>query len=149
MAMNKAFVRESDSTEVLCPSCGGVGIEALRAAVEAHVPAEARRGLAATAFFCSTPSCPVAYFDAFEASVPAASLVRAVPPKDPAAPLCGCFGLTHEDVEADVEEGTPRRIRELLAKSKSPEARCEVASPTGRCCLPEVQKAYFKLRGGA
>ena len=144
--MNKAFVRESDSTEVLCPRCGGIGDEVPRVTVEAQVPAEARRGLAATAFFCPTPNCPVAYFDAFEATVLADSLVRPVHPKDPAAPLCGCFGLTLDDVQADVEEGVPRRIRELLAKSKSPEAHCETASPTGRCCLPEVQRAYFKLR---
>ncbi len=144
--MNKAFVRESDSTEVLCPRCGGMGIEVPRVTVEAQVPPEARRGLAATAFFCPTPSCPVAYFDAFEATVLAESLVRPVHPKDPAAPLCGCFGLTLEDVQDDVDEGVPTRIRELLAKSKSHAARCETASPTGRCCLPEVQRAYFKLR---
>ena len=144
--MNKAFVRESDSTEVLCPRCGGIGIEVPRVTIEAQVPPEARRGLAATAFFCPTPNCPVAYFDAFEATVLADSLVRPVYPKDPAAPLCGCFELTLEDVRDDVDEGVPRRIRELLAKSKSPDAHCETASPTGRCCLPEVQRAYFKLR---
>ena len=144
--MNKAFVRESDSTEVLCPRCGGIGDEVPRVTVESQVLAEARRGLAATAFFCPTPSCPVAYFDAFEATVLADSLVRPVHPKDPAAPLCGCFGLTLNDVRDDVEEGAPRRIRELLAKSKLPASHCETASPTGRCCLPEVQRAYFKLR---
>ena len=145
--MNKAFVRETDSTDVLCPRCQAAGVETPRVTVEAHLPADARRGLAATAFFCPTPSCKVAYFDAFEATVPADSLVRPVHPKDPAAPLCGCFGLMLEDVQADVDEGAPRRIRELLAKSKSPEAHCETASPTGRCCLPEVQRAYFRLRG--
>jgi hypothetical protein len=63
--------------------------------------------------------------------------------------LCACFGLSREDVEADVAEGTPRRIRELLAKSKTPAARCETAAPTGRCCLPEVQRYFFKLRESA
>jgi hypothetical protein len=147
--MNKAFVRESDSTDVLCPRCQAAGVETPRVTVESYVAPEARRALAATAYFCPTPTCPVAYFDAFEAIVAAQDLTRPVYPKDPTAPLCGCFGLTQEDVQADVDEGVPRRIRELLAKSKSSEARCEVASPTGRCCLPEVQKAYFKLRGDA
>jgi hypothetical protein len=144
--MNKAFVRESDSTDVLCPKCGAAGVDALGSAVASHVPAEARRALAATAYFCSTPTCPVAYFDAFEAQVPASALTHPIHPKDPHAPLCACFGLTREDVAADVAEGTPRRIRELLARSKSPEARCETASPTGRSCLPEVQRYFFKLR---
>jgi hypothetical protein len=145
--MNKAFVRESDSTDVLCPRCGAAGAEALSTAVASHVPEELRRSLAATVFFCATPSCPIAYFDSLEGSVAASELVRPVCPKDPAAPLCACFGLTRDDVAADVDEGTPKRIRELLAKSKSPAAHCETASPTGRSCLPEVQRYYFKLRG--
>lgn len=147
--MNKAFVREPDSSEVYCPTCAAPGEAALRVAFEAHAPAEARRALAASTYFCPTPSCPVAYFDAFEAVVPVAALAGPVWPKDPAAPLCSCFGLTLEDVEADVADGTPHRIRALLAKSKSPAARCEELSPTGRCCLPEVQRSYFKLRGGS
>jgi len=145
--MNKAFVREPDWAEVLCPRCGAAGAGVMRMTFEAHVPAEARRPLAASAYFCPTPTCPVAYFDAFEASVSADALVRPVYPKDPAAPLCPCFGLTIEDVEADVDEGTPRRIRELLAKSKTPAVRCVELSPTGRTCIPVVQKCYFKLRG--
>jgi Zinc binding domain len=147
--MNKAFVRESDSTDVLCPRCGAAGTGVLRAAFEAHVAAEARRPLAASVYFCQTPSCPVAYFDAFEAKVAASDLAQPVYPKDAAAPLCSCFGLTMDDVEADVAEGTPTRIRALLAKSKSTAARCEELSPTGRTCIPDVQKCYFKLRGGA
>jgi hypothetical protein len=146
--MNKAFVRESDSTEVLCPRCGAAGIDVPRATIERHVPAEALRALAATAFFCPTPTCPVAYFDAFEAQAGTEVLLQKVYPKDPSAPLCPCFGLTREDVEADVAEGTPRRIRELLAKSKSHAAHCDTASPTGRTCLPDVQRYFFKLRGG-
>jgi hypothetical protein len=144
--MNKAFVRESDSTDVLCPRCGAVGVDALGSAVAGHVPAEARRALAATAYFCPTPTCAVAYFDAFEAQVPIEALLQAVYPKDPDAPLCACFGLSRDDVEADVTEGTPRRIRELLAKSKSPEAHCETASATGRSCLPDVQRYYLRLK---
>ena len=120
--MNKAFVREPDATEVLCPRCGAMGTSVLRVAFEAHVPADARRPMAASTYFCPTPSCPVAYFDAFEAVVPTAALARPVFPKDQAAPLCACFGLAMDDVEADVAEGTPRRIRDLLAKSKTSES---------------------------
>ena len=105
--------------------------------------------MAASTYFCPTPTCAVAYFDAFEATVDVNSLARPVFPKDPGAPLCACFGLMMEDVEADVAEGVPKRIRTLLAKSKGPEARCDELSPTGRTCIPEVQRCYFKLRGGA
>jgi hypothetical protein len=147
--MNKAFVREPDTTDVLCPRCGAAGETVLRTAFERNVPPESRRSLAASTYFCSTPSCSVAYFDAFEATVLIESLAHPVYPKDPQAPLCACFGLTIDDVEADIAEGTPTRIRALLAKSKTPEARCEELSPTGRSCIANVQRCYFKLRGGA
>jgi hypothetical protein len=144
--MNKAFLREPDSTEVLCPQCRAAGVEVPRSTAEAHLSAEALRPLAATAYFCETPSCQVAYFDAFEARATTDQLRGAVYPKDADAPLCPCFGLTKTDVADDVAEGVPRRIRELLAKSKSPLAHCDTASPTGRCCMTEVQRYYFKLR---
>jgi CopZ-like zinc binding protein len=147
--MNKAFLREPDTTEVLCPRCQAAGESVPWGTVQHHVPAEKQSGLSASSYFCPTPTCPVAYFDAFESQVLAADLIRPVYPKDPQAPLCPCFGLTTEGVQCDVDEGTPRRIRELLAKSKSADARCSEMSPTGRSCLPLVQKLYFKLRGGA
>jgi hypothetical protein len=147
--MNKAFLREPDATDVLCPRCQAVGESVPWETVQHHVPAEKQSGLSASSYFCPTPTCPVAYFDSFESLVLAADLARPVYPKDQQAPLCPCFGLSVEEVQRDVDEGTPRRIRELLARSKSPDARCSETSPTGRCCLPLVQKLYFKLRGGA
>jgi len=145
--MNKAFVREPDTTEIFCPKCGAAGVPVPWLAVEHHVPEAAQRKLAASSCFCTTPSCEVAYFDAMESLVLASDLLRPVYPKDQAAPLCQCFGLTREDVEADAAELVPVRIRELLAKSKSPAAHCDTSSPTGRCCMPEVQKYYFRLKG--
>jgi len=146
--VNKAFVRESESTEVRCPRCGAIGEEALRSAVESLTTPETRRSLAATAFFCPTPICDVAYFDALEAIVPVAAIVRPVYPKDPDAPLCPCFGLTYDDVMEEASHSVPARIRELNRRAKTDDARCFEAAPTGRCCLPEVQRLYFKLRGG-
>jgi hypothetical protein len=146
--MNKAFVRESDNTDVRCPKCGAIGTPALRAAFDTHVTPEARRPLAASVYFCPTPTCLAAYFDAFEAVVLAGELTRPAFPKDPAAPICPCFGLTLDDIEDDVAEGTPSRIRALLPKSKSPAAHCDELAPSGHCCIPEVQRIYFKLRGG-
>jgi hypothetical protein len=145
--VNKAFVRESDSTEVRCPRCTAIGEEALRSAVEHLTTPEARRVLGATAYFCPTPTCEVAYFDAFEATVPVDQLTEPVHPKSPDAPLCPCFGLTRDDVATDAESAVPQRIRELYRRSKTDEAKCHELSPTGRCCLPEVQRLYFRLKG--
>lgn len=144
--MNKAFTREPDESEGRCPHCGGTGIEVGSDTLGQHVTGERLDNLSKSAFFCVTPHCDVAYFDVFERMVLADQLKQPVYPKDPSAPLCPCFGLTRDDIERDIEEGVPRRVRELLAQSKSPQARCVLLSPTGQCCFPEVQKYYMKRR---
>lgn len=145
--MNKAFIREPDDNgQRQCPRCGSLGVAVGAATVRALVRPEAAATLAETAFFCPFARCEVAYFDVFERTLACDALLRPVYPKDPQAPLCPCFGLTCDDVEADLREGAPRRVRELLAKSKGPEARCAELSPTGQCCLPEVQRYYMKRR---
>ncbi len=142
--MNKAFVREPDNTDPYCPGCGALGEQVALETLVAQIGSEAAATLEHPASFCPTPSCAVAYFDALETTVPITALTQPRYPKDAAAPLCACFGLTLEDVEEDIRDGKPSRIRELLDKSKSPDAHCLTAAPTGRCCLPEVQRVYFR-----
>jgi hypothetical protein len=146
--MNKAFVREPDDTGQLhCPACGSLGVPVGRETWRAHIKPGATGGLAETAFFCPFARCDVVYFDMFERRVTSESIAHGVYPKDPQAPICGCFGLTAQDVEADVRDGVPARVRDLLAKSKSPEAHCRTLSPSGVCCTGDVQRLYMKLRG--
>jgi Zinc binding domain len=145
--MNKAFLREPDETgELNCPRCGSLGVSVQRETWECHLKSEAQT-LASSAFFCPYPLCEVVYFDMFERVATTEALLHPVYPKDPAAPLCGCFGLTADDIEADLQEGTPTRVRELLAKSKTPAAQCTTQAVNGHCCVPEVQRYYMKRRG--
>jgi hypothetical protein len=88
----------------------------------------------------------VAYFNLFEAVVLMDELIRPVYPHDLDAPMCACFGFTYDDVEADVRDGVPTRIRELLVKSKSPAAECAALAADGRCCMGAVQELYMRLR---
>lgn len=146
--MNKAFVREPDDTGALhCPACGSLGVAVVRENWQAHVKEAFASGLAETAFFCPYAKCDVVYFDMFERRVTTDMVRHPVYPKDPVAPICGCFGLTREDVQADIDEGGVTRVRALLAKAKSPEARCRTLAADGRSCVPEVQRTYMKLRG--
>lgn len=148
--MNKAFVREPEDTgERKCPHCGSLGMAVERNTIAAHVHPGAESGLAPTAFFCPFARCEVVYFDMFDRVLLTSAAAEPIYPKDPDAPICGCFGLTAEDVAADIDEGGVQRVRSLLEKSKSPEANCLIRSPNGRCCMPEVQKYYMKLRSGA
>lgn len=145
--MNKAFVKEPDPTSGgRCPRCGSAGQSVGPATLDAHLSADALRNLSEVAYFCPFPRCEVAYFDAFERVALIDALTKPVYPKSPDAPICGCFGLTIDDIEQDVQEGTPSRCRELLAKAKGPEARCSVMSANGQSCVGDVQRYFMKYR---
>jgi hypothetical protein len=145
--MNKAFVREPDETgDRNCPRCGSLGVAVRAETLDAHLPGEARRLVAETAWFCPFARCDVVYFDAFERVVLTDVLGKPVYPKDPLAPICGCFGLTLDDIDDDIAEGGVTRVKELLARAKSPEANCSRLAISGQCCVPEVQRAYMQRR---
>ncbi len=144
-SMNKAFVREPEfDGRAYCPRCGSLGTPVNMAALDRHVQKQSRQQLGDSAWFCDFARCDVAYFDLFERFVAVNELQSRVYPKDAAAPICACFGFTLEDIEADVRQGTPTRIRELLAKSKSSDAQCHTLAADGRCCIREVQRLYMR-----
>ncbi|MBQ18415.1 MAG: hypothetical protein CMJ65_14965 [Planctomycetaceae bacterium] len=144
--MNKAFVKEAEfDGRAFCPQCGQLGIAVLGPTLDAHVQSEIRPAMGDSGWFCNFERCEVAYFNLFEESVTGDQLVGPVFPMDPRAAVCACFGLTMQDIEADVAEGHPGRIRELFERSQSDEARCQTAAADGRCCLQEVQRIYFRL----
>lgn len=143
--MNKAFVREPESDgRAYCLRCGSLGTPVSGATLDRYVQAESRRRLGDSAWFCDFARCDVAYFDLFERFVAVNDLQTAVYPKDLDAPICACFGFTTEEIEADVREGTPTRIRALLAKSKSSDAQCHKLAADGQCCMREVQRLYMR-----
>jgi hypothetical protein len=144
--MNKAFVKEQDSTEGRCPKCGSPGTVVYHETLEAHLDKAALENLTDSAFFCAQPRCRVVYFDLFDRIVEEAALKTPVYPKNPQALLCACFGLSCEDVEQDLREGVVTRTRACVERAKSDAARCAVASPSGQSCVAEVQRYYMKRR---
>jgi hypothetical protein len=145
--MNKAFVREpEDDGRAYCPRCRSLGLAVEAGPLDTHIRTEFRSKLREAAWFCNFPRCDVAYFNDFDVIVRIDELNAPVYPKDAHAPLCACFGFSYDDVLADVDDSTPTRIRALLAKSKSPEARCRTVAADGRCCMTAVQELYFKLK---
>jgi hypothetical protein len=145
--MNKAFLREPDDAGPLnCPLCGSLGVALARETWEAHVADAAAVALADAAFFCPYDKCDVVYFDMFDRRVRTDALAHGVYPKDPRAAVCGCFGLTTDDIEADIREGVVTRVRALLEKAKSPQACCRTKSASGTSCVGDVQRYYMKAR---
>lgn len=146
--MNKAFVREPDSdARVSCPRCGNLATEVGRGPLDTHIRPESRGRLDDQAWCCRSESCSVVYFDTLERIVLVTEL-RDIPyPYAATAPVCACFGLTENDIEADVQDGQPLRIRKLYAQSQSADAKCQALAVDGQCCLREVQRIYMKLQG--
>ena len=144
--MNKAFVKENDSTEGRCPRCGSPGTVVYQETLRAHLSPALLQHLTDSAFFCAQSRCSVVYFDLFDRVIEESQVPTPVYPKNSTAPLCACFGLTRDDVEEDIRVGSVTRTRTCVEKAKSPEARCAVASPSGQSCVAEVQRYYMKLR---
>ena len=149
--MNKAFVREPDfDGRVFCPRCGSQALAIGSGPLDQYLTGTARRKFAETAYCCEFSRCDVVYFQPPDIVAMIDDLRRPAYPYDlDAAPLCACFGLNYDDIESDVRDGQPTRIRELLAKSKSTAAHCAALALDGRCCLTEVQRLYMKLRQAA
>lgn len=148
--MNKAFVREPEfDGKAYCPKCGSLGTAVSDPTLDQHVQESLRSRLGDAAWFCSFAKCDIAYFDLFESSLTVNDLQKPVYPKDADAAICACFGFTIEDLEADVTDGAPTRIRELLAKSKSSDANCRVLAADGQCCMREVQRLYMTRTDGS
>lgn len=145
--MNKAFCREPDETRpARCPACGNEGLVVSDETLAAHVAAEVAATLGEPVAFCGTDSCSVAYFDLLERTVPVAAAAGLPWPKDPAGPLCACFGLTADDVDAEITAGSVARVREVVRQAGQPGAECGLRSADGRACTGRVQRYYLRRR---
>ncbi|MFM7070306.1 MAG: hypothetical protein ACKO38_00725 [Planctomycetota bacterium] len=142
--MNKAFVREPDVTDELCPRCGAIGVPVQRSVVLRHVRDPATVSIAEVANFCPSAGCDVVYFDMFERTVALPAVRTPVYPKASDAPICACFGLTTEDIDRDLSEGVATRTKACLMKARTAEARCGELSPTGQPCVAEVQRYFLR-----
>ena len=145
--MNKAFCKESDAPPPpRCPGCGHDGTQVGDATLRAHIVADAGETLGEPAFFCGTDTCAVAYFDLLERTIPLTAAHGLFWPKDPSGPLCACHGLTVDDVDADLSEGTPTRVRDVVRRATQPDAACATRSADGRSCVARVQRHYLRRR---
>ena len=145
--MYKASFKEPDSSlPPQCPRCGADGLPVGPETLRAHLASDAVQSLGEPASRCATEACPVAYFDLFERSVDADAAHGLYWPKDPAGPLCCCHGLTVDDVDADLAEPVPARVRAVVQKAGQPDAACATKSPDGRPCVARVQRYYMRQK---
>ena len=147
--MYKADIKEPDSSlPPRCPRCNADGLQVGSTTLKAHLASEAAESLGEPAYWCATNDCPVAYFDLFERSVDCKASHGLYWPKDPAGPLCCCYGLTADEVDADIAEQVPSRVRAVVQKAGLPDAACTTKSPDGRSCVARVQRYYVRAKIG-
>ncbi len=121
-----------------------MGIPVSRKTLLAQLPENIAREFAESAYYCPNPSCPVGYFDTWGSQAPANILRRPSYPKNPAAPLCSCFGITAVAIRQEAEAGRKDLLRELMARAEGSEARCETEAPCGNSCLHEARRVFLK-----
>ncbi|WP_437184927.1 hypothetical protein SH668x_002015 [Planctomicrobium sp. SH668] len=145
--MNKAFVREPDDDgRAFCPRCGSLGTSVIAATLDAHIQTEFRMKIGGTGWYCQYPPCSIAYFDQLGGLTTTEELNGPVYPKSTSAPICACFQFDLSEIEEDILDGSPSRIRELLKKSESEAANCGRLAADGRCCITEVKRIYIRLK---
>lgn len=144
--MNKAFVRESDDLGERCPRCNSPGVPVFPETLRAHLSLEQLQTLTDSAFFCPFEKCDVVYFDLFERTIDKSQIGTPVYPKNAAAPICACFGVCVDDIDADIREGVVTRTRAAVERAKSPAAQCATKSPSGKSCVAEIQRYYMQHR---
>lgn len=143
--MNKAFCKEPEqSGRPLCPTCGAEGSPVTEATLRAHLEPADADSLSEPAAWCDTETCPVGYFDALERVVEVSRARGVHWPKDPTGALCACHGLTVEDVDADLAEGVPTRVRAVVTRASAPGADCAARAADGRSCVARVQRYYVR-----
>ncbi len=141
-------MREAEPTEPVCPGCGTAGEPVGAATLEAQLAADVRAPLGDRAYYCVASGCRTAYFNGWGASVAVERVASPAWPKDPAAPICPCFGIAAADVIADARDGRKDRVKSLVDRSQGPEARCAARCPDGRSCLPRVLRLFRETLEG-
>jgi hypothetical protein len=146
--MNKAFVREPDLTDAVCPACGGVGDAVDWETVTSIVKPEFLSPVAPVTrdavSYCGTPSCSIIYFDSLGRSIGREVMKTPSFPKDPTAPICPCFGFSTDEIELDLAEGAPTRTRAAIKRAQSDEADCIHRHPSGKSCAADLQSYYIR-----
>jgi hypothetical protein len=76
-------------------------------------------------------------------------LVHAKHPDALDVPVCYCFGVTLESMEASSKRDGATATRDMITREvKAGHCACEVRNPTGRCCLGDVMRVENAQRRG-
>lgn len=144
--MQKCCVIQHEGAPPVCPMneqvCKPVG----RITLESLLKPETKASLTPQPYyFCDTPDCDTLYVSALgDHLITKDQLTVRVGTKeteDP-IPLCYCFDFDRKSVWNDIRSKGSTDIPEIITERvKAGECRCEVANPSGTCCLGNVYRA--------
>jgi hypothetical protein len=131
-------------TPALCPRCGRNGTVVSRRIVKIMATAAAlAAGVPADPLLCTTPGCPVTYFErSGEPFLTTESVRVGVFPKNQEnddETVCYCFDHTRADIHqrASSERSVSSEIRDLIRAGR---CACELRNPKESCCLGDVMQ---------
>ena len=145
--MNKAFVREPEQTADYCPRCGSKGQPVGQG--NRSGPSAGRRDTNGRRSGQLLPVSAVrrGLLRLLRAGRADGGPLPAGLSRDPDAPICACFGLTRRDIERDVSEGVVARVRAIVEKAQSPEARSAEWRPTANPASPTCRSITCNAAG--
>ena len=91
--------------------------------------------------FCDVPTCDVVYVGADGMLIRKGQLRTRVGVKETEepVPVCYCFDFTAGQIAADLHQHGRSTIRQYIQEQvRAGRCRCDMANPSGRCCLGNV-----------
>jgi hypothetical protein len=99
--------------------------------------------------FCSTPDCPVVYFEeqgTHRFTIDDLRLIVGVKAHVDPIPLCYCFGFDESHIRDEISRtGVTSMSSRIGALIREGLCACEARNPSGACCLGEVNRVVKRL----
>lgn len=132
-----------------CAECGAEGRPVERQTILHHVKHQQLDQVSREAYrFCPDPDCEVVYYGNGGTHFKVNDLRHFVSAKmtGDARPICYCFGFTEGNAREEIvrtgKSTIPATVSRLI---KAGMCACEVRSPSGTCCLGEVNRTVKRL----
>jgi copper chaperone CopZ len=124
-----------------CPQCAKHGRAVKDITLRSLLREEFRSGIEGKTWqFCTTPKCPIVYFDSGGSTFHKDQLTVRVGIKETTSPrpVCYCFDHTVEEIEDDIARSGKTGVLDDIKTRMKEACWCETTSPMGGCCLATV-----------
>jgi len=96
-------------------------------------------------YFCNAPDCDTVYVSALGDHLitkDQLSVRVGIKEKDDPIPICYCFNFDRQAIQEDFRnKGSTEILKIITARVKAGECQCEMANPSGTCCLGDISRA--------